>query len=92
VKIEHIAVAHYLIPLPMVLSDATHGRIENFGLITVRVECEGQSGLGYTYTVGPRGAAAVKAILSEDGRAFTGLSEEGSRRWRYPPWTSPCGI
>jgi L-alanine-DL-glutamate epimerase-like enolase superfamily enzyme len=59
---------HYLIPLPHVLSDATHGRIEAFELITVRVAAtDGAEGLGYTYTVGA-GGGAVRALIDRDLR------------------------
>jgi L-alanine-DL-glutamate epimerase-like enolase superfamily enzyme len=49
---------HYRIPLPVALSDSTHGVIEGFELITVRLRDEdGAEGVGYTYTVGTGGAA-----------------------------------
>jgi len=65
-SIHDIQADHYLIPLPVPLSDSTHGTIRAFELITARVrDTEGAEGLGYTYTVGA-GGAAVHAILARD--------------------------
>jgi L-alanine-DL-glutamate epimerase-like enolase superfamily enzyme len=57
---------HYRIPLPVPLSDSTHGTILGFELVTVRVrDAEGAEGVGYTYTVGT-GGAAVHALIARD--------------------------
>ena len=59
VLIRDVQADHYLIPLPMALSDSTHGTIRHFELVTVRLrDVEGAEGVGYTYTVG-RGGAAI---------------------------------
>lgn len=51
--IAAVEVDHYRIPLPVVLSDSTHGEITHFELVTARVRTgDGAEGLGYTYTVG----------------------------------------
>jgi len=64
--IASVGVDHYRIPLPVVLSDSTHGDIAEFELVTVRVrDAAGTEGLGYTYTVG-RGGAAVAALIKHD--------------------------
>jgi len=64
--ISSVGVDHYRIPLPVVLSDSTHGDIAEFELVTVRVrDVAGAEGLGYTYTVG-RGGAAVAALIKHD--------------------------
>src|SRR4051812_26295345 len=64
--IKDIRADHYRIPLPVVLSDSTHGSIPAFELITVRVrDGEGAEGVGYTYTVGT-GGAAIHALLARD--------------------------
>ena len=58
--ISSVGVDHYRIPLPVVLSDSTHGDIAEFELITVRVrDVAGAEGLGYTYTVG---RAALRSL------------------------------
>jgi L-alanine-DL-glutamate epimerase-like enolase superfamily enzyme len=58
---------HFCIPLPTVLSDSTHGDITHFALIAVRIhDDQGTEGLGYTYTVGNIGGAAIRALLERD--------------------------
>ena len=66
-KIRHIAVDHFKVPLPLALSDSTHGEITHFGLVTVRLtDAQGREGLGYTYTVNNIGAAAVSTLIEQD--------------------------
>ena len=49
----------YRIPLPVVLTDSTHGAMKHFELIAVRVvDSDGAQGCGYTYTVGAGGGGA----------------------------------
>ncbi|MFP6770488.1 MAG: mandelate racemase/muconate lactonizing enzyme family protein [Planctomycetaceae bacterium] len=56
----------FRIPLPTAVSDSTHGTIEAFQLITVRLaDTDGATGLGYTFTVG-QGGTAVLALLQDD--------------------------
>ena len=64
--IHDVQADHYRIPLPIALSDSTHGTIRAFELITVRVrDTEGAEGMGYTYTVGT-GGGAVHALIARD--------------------------
>lgn len=57
---------HYRIPLPVTLSDSTHGEITHFELVTVRLrEGDGAEGVGYTYTVGT-GGAAIRSLIDRD--------------------------
>ena len=66
-KISNIQVDHYRIPLPTVLSDATHGDQSHFAVITVRLTCDdGSEGMGYTYTVGNIGGAATTVMIERD--------------------------
>src|SRR5215831_12142908 len=66
--IAFIGVDHYRIPLPVVLSDSTHGDIGEFEIATVRLrDAAGAEGVGYTYTVG-KGGAAVAALVERDLR------------------------
>lgn len=52
-SIKKIDTKLFAIPLPDVLSDAMHGDISCFELLTVTVTLDnGQEGTGYTYTVG----------------------------------------
>ena len=65
-RIRELLADHYRVPLPVALSDSTHGVIECFDLITVRLrDADGAEGVGYTYTVGT-GGAAVHAVLARD--------------------------
>src|SRR6476660_205042 len=64
--IQDIRADHYLVPLPVVLSDSTHGSIPNFELVTVRVrDADGAVGTGYTYTVGA-GGGAIHSLIDRD--------------------------
>jgi L-alanine-DL-glutamate epimerase-like enolase superfamily enzyme len=64
--IRDLRADHYRIPLPVALSDSTHGTIKGFELVTVRLrDADGAEGVGYTYTVGA-GGAAVRALLVHD--------------------------
>ena len=66
-RLTNIQVDHFNIPLPVVLSDSTHGDISHFALVTVRITDEdGAEGLGYTYTVGNIGGSAVASLLRDD--------------------------
>lgn len=56
----------YRIPLPVTLTDSTHGEITHFELITARVvDSDGVEGVGYTYTVGTNGNA-IHATIAKD--------------------------
>ena len=66
-KITRIRTDHFRIPLPVVLSDSTHGDISHFGLITARIEtATGLEGMGYTYCVGDIGGSAILALIRDD--------------------------
>jgi L-alanine-DL-glutamate epimerase-like enolase superfamily enzyme len=73
--IASLTADHYRIPLPVVLSDSTHGDIAEFELVTVRVrDAAGAEGVGYTYTVG-KGGAAIAALIARDLRPLAVGSE-----------------
>jgi L-alanine-DL-glutamate epimerase-like enolase superfamily enzyme len=64
--IKSVRADHYRIPLPVVLSDSTHGEIPAFEIVSVRIMDEdGLEGVGYTYSVG-RGGAAIHALIERD--------------------------
>jgi L-alanine-DL-glutamate epimerase-like enolase superfamily enzyme len=67
---------HYRIPLPVALSDSTHGTIAAFELVTARVrDGDGAEGLGYTYTVGAGGGAIHDLIARDLAPALLGADE-----------------
>jgi L-alanine-DL-glutamate epimerase-like enolase superfamily enzyme len=61
--IAKVQTDHYVVPLPTVLSDSTHGRIAAFEMVAVRVrDGDGAEGTGYTYTVGAGGDAVASLV------------------------------
>jgi len=71
-----VEIGHYRIPLPVVLSDSTHGDIAHFDLVTARVRgADGAEGVGYTYTVGA-GASAIRALLGDLAPLLLGQDAE----------------
>ena len=78
-SIRSIECQHFRIPLPVVLSDSTHGLIECFSLITVRIrDRAGLEGLGYAYTVGETGGSAIYHLIRDDLQAAL-LGQDPSR-------------
>ena len=66
-KIDSVSTSHYRIPLPVPLSDSTHGTMTHSGLIVVRLrDSDGTEGVGYTYTVNDIGSRAIRALLEDD--------------------------
>ncbi len=64
--IKRIEARLFAVPLPDVLSDAMHGDITHFQLVTVTVTLDtGEEGTGYTYTVG-KGGHAILAVIKHD--------------------------
>ena len=67
-QIRELHTDFYKIPLPVVLSDSTHGEITHFDLITARIVTDsGLAGVGYTFTPGT-GGAAIRAMIENDLR------------------------
>lgn len=67
IRVDH---ACYRIPLPRTLSDSTHGDIEAFEIVTVRIATDaGIEGSGYTYTVG-HGGRAIRRLLADEIAPF----------------------
>jgi L-alanine-DL-glutamate epimerase-like enolase superfamily enzyme len=65
-QIKSIETGHYRIPLPVALSDSTHGVMTAFEVITVRVkDADGHDGVGYTYTTGHNGGAVADLARRE---------------------------
>ncbi len=62
--ISDVSSDRFRIPLPVPLSDSTHGNMANFELVTIRVrDVDGIEGTGYTYTVGRNGRAILASCL-----------------------------
>ena len=91
--IREIQADHYRIPLPVALSDSTHGTIRHFDLVTVRVrDGDGGEGIGYTYTVGA-GGAAVLALVARDLAPLLGGRDPDriEELWQAMWWTLHYG-
>src|SRR5262249_5382834 len=86
--IREVGADHYRIPLPVALSDSTHGTITAFELITVRVrDAEGAEGVGYTYPVGAGGAAIHALVVHDIGRLITGKDADRIEQlWQTMWW------
>jgi L-alanine-DL-glutamate epimerase-like enolase superfamily enzyme len=66
-KIAAVDTALYSVPLAVALTDARHGIMRDFSIVTVRIRTpDGVEGMGYTYTVGQTGGSAVHAMVRDD--------------------------
>ncbi len=85
--------ALYRIPLPTVLTDSTHGEIRAFELLTVRVrDAEGAEGVGYSYTVGRNGRAALSVLAHEISEIAAGADAERIEAlWQRVWWATHYG-
>ena len=91
--IRELLADHYSIPLPLALSDSTHGTIKSFELITARVrDAGGSEGVGYTYTVGAGGAAVHAALARDLAPLVTGRDAERiEETWQAMWWALHYG-
>jgi L-alanine-DL-glutamate epimerase-like enolase superfamily enzyme len=92
-KLASIEPGFYRIPLPVVLTDSTHGEMRAFELNTVRLrDADGAEGVGYTFTVG-RNGAAIDAVLTREMREiFAGdEADDIERLWRKAWWALHYG-
>jgi len=92
-NLASIRCGFYRIPLPVVLSDSTHGEMHAFELNTVRLtDAEGAEGVGYTYTAGRNGAAVYAILEREIAELFAGEeADEIERIWRKAWWALHYG-
>ncbi len=75
--IANIQSGYYRIPLPVVLTDSTHGEITAFELNTVRIrDSDGAEGVGYTYTVGRNGGAVDSTLADEMPEILNGANAD----------------
>jgi L-alanine-DL-glutamate epimerase-like enolase superfamily enzyme len=67
----------YRIPLPVVLTDSTHGEMRAFELVTARVrDGDGAEGVGYTFTVGRNGGAIHDVLAREIAEIAAGADAD----------------
>ncbi len=86
--IEQVKTEIFHIPLPTVLSDSTHGEIQFFQLISVRIyDSSGNYGLGYTYTTGTGGGAVASHIKSDLSHILIGIEPNNIEKvWDQMWW------
>ncbi|MFT5508792.1 MAG: L-alanine-DL-glutamate epimerase-like enolase superfamily enzyme [Hyphomicrobiaceae bacterium] len=66
VNITKLETGHYRIPLPVPLTDSTHGVMTAFEIITAHVtDADNMVGVGYTYTTGHNGGAIANILVNE---------------------------
>ena len=87
-RIKTIETGLYRIPLPVTLSDSTHGEITAFELITCRVrDADGAEGVGYTYTVGRNGGAIADILRREIPGLIEGREADDTEAiWHHVWW------
>lgn len=65
-KITKLETGHYRIPLPVALTDSTHGVMTAFEIVTAHVtDADNMTGVGYTYTTGHNGGAIANILVNE---------------------------
>ena len=91
--ITSVEPGYYRIPLPVALSDSTHGEMTVFELNTIRVrDADGAEGVGYTFTCG-RNGVAIDALLKRDFPALM-QGEDADRiehLWTWLWWAMHYG-
>jgi L-alanine-DL-glutamate epimerase-like enolase superfamily enzyme len=91
--IAHLESGHYRIPLPVVLTDSTHGEMKAFELNTIRVrDIDGAEGVGYTFTVGRNGGAVASILSQEVPEIVAGEDADAIERlWEKVWWATHYG-
>lgn len=63
--VESVQTRLYHVPLAVEMTDARHGVMRDFAVVTVQIRAAGLEGLGYTYTVGQTGGAAIHSLIHD---------------------------
>ena len=92
-KLTSIEPGFYRIPLPVVLTDSTHGEMKAFELNTVRLrDADGAEGTGYTFTVGRNGGAIDSVLTREFTELMAGEDADTIERlWQKAWWALHYG-
>ena len=92
-RIDRISSDFFHVPLPVTLTDSTHGEMRFFELVTVRVvDADGAEGVGYTYTVGAGGAGIHAMIVRDLAPRLVGEPAENiEAAWQRMWWTLHYG-
>jgi L-alanine-DL-glutamate epimerase-like enolase superfamily enzyme len=86
--VSTVSTDYYQVPLPVPLTDATHGVIPHFELVTVRLrDSDGATGLGYTYAVNSGGEAFTVLIDRYLTPVLLGMDVDATERaWQRMWW------
>src|SRR4051812_11037843 len=92
-KLTSIEPGFYRIPLPVVLTDSTHGEMKAFELNTVRLrDADGAEGTGYASTVGRNGGAIDSVLTRELTELMAGEEADPIERlWQKAWWALHYG-
>jgi L-alanine-DL-glutamate epimerase-like enolase superfamily enzyme len=92
-RISSVEPGFYRIPLPVVLTDSTHGEMRDFELNTARIrDSDGAEGVGYTFTAGRNGAAIDAILARELPEIMNGReADEIERLWHKAWWALHYG-
>jgi L-alanine-DL-glutamate epimerase-like enolase superfamily enzyme len=92
-KLTSIEPGFYRIPLPVVLTDSTHGEMRAFELNTIRLrDADGAEGTGYTFTVGRNGGAIDSVLTREFTELMAGEDADTIERlWQKAWWALHYG-
>lgn len=98
VRIERIKTQHYVLPLTHPMTDASHGVMTHFEVIMVKLQTDsGQTGHGYTYTIGC-GGAAIQSLIERDlnsillGADANGIEQIWDRMWKQLHYVGRGGL
>ncbi|HVE48670.1 MAG TPA: mandelate racemase/muconate lactonizing enzyme family protein [Casimicrobiaceae bacterium] len=91
--VAHLTTELARVPLPVALTDSTHGEMRAFELVTVRIaDSDGATGVGYTYTVGAGGGAIRDLIARELAPHVIGQpADDIEHLWQRMWWTLHYG-
>jgi L-alanine-DL-glutamate epimerase-like enolase superfamily enzyme len=86
-KLTSIEPGFYRIPLPVTLTDSTHGEMRAFELNTIRLrDADGAEGIGYTFTVGRNGGAIDAVLTREMTEIFAGAEADCIEQLWHKAW------
>ena len=87
-RIRSLKTGLHRLPLPVTLSDSTHGEIKAFELITLHVhDGDGAEGVGYSYTVGRNGGAVADILKREVSELVEGREADDTEAiWQHVWW------
>ena len=97
-RIEEVQTKRYFLPLTHPMTDASHGVMTHFEVVMVQLQTDsGQTGYGYTYTIGC-GGAAIRSLIDNDlksillGADANCIEKIWDRMWRHLHYIGRGGL